>query len=76
MRGVTRDGLTFNLSDECPLVWFDDDLNDPPPELRPDVEEWLEANTPNHKLLYGDLLDVAIVFESERDAVLFKTYWL
>lgn len=78
MRGVKyfADVYTFLLGEESSLTFYDADLNDPPLELREDVGTWICENTPDAMIDYRELFDIRIRFASEKDALLFKTWWL
>ena len=78
MRGVKyfADVYTFLLGEESSLTFYDADLNDPPLELLGDVEDWVREKTPEAVIDYRELFDIRIRFASEKDALLFKTWWL
>lgn len=46
--------------------------------MRPEVVEWLEANTPSYSITGGGTVgnSVMLLFKGTRDPTLFKMFWL
>lgn len=46
--------------------------------MRPEVVEWLEANTPSYSITGGGTVgnSVMLLFKGTRDPALFKMFWL
>ena len=65
----------YYIGDEHEFAFFDDDFNDPPMELREDVEAWLTDNTPSVHIEYNTF-QIILTFDSERDFILFKLFWI
>lgn len=53
--------------------------NNPPPRLTEEAKAWADHNTPGYEAIIGargTTFLIEMIFKNDRDAVLFKLFWL